>query len=289
METTSAFEPEPAEGSIAPTLSARQIAGGESWSVSEIVCRAGPDDRAYEERHEGFSIAAVLEGSFTYRAGRGANLLYPGALLLGNHRACYCCGHEHGRGDRCVSFNLREDAFDEIASAAPSGRRRALSQPMLPASNRLAPLFAAIERLRGGASPLEAEELLVALVESVVGALNDGLRAPPAPAGWETRRLIEVLRLIDERSEAPVDLAALAAAAGLSKHHFLRVFRRFVGMTPHQYLLRARMMRAARRLKASRDSVLSVALDSGFGDLSTFNARYRATFGTTPSKYRAEP
>ncbi len=280
--------PAKAEASRPPTISVRPIAGGETWSVSEIICRAGPADRPYEERHEGFSIAAVLEGSFTYRAGRGASLLYPGALLLGSHRACYECGHEHGRGDRCISFNLREDAFEEIASAASSRPRRPLSQPMLPASNRLAPLFAAIENLRDRASPLEAEELLVVLVETVVAALNDGLRAPPSPAAWEIRRLIEILRLIEDRPDEPLDLAGLASKAGLSKHHFLRVFRRFVGMTPYQYVLRARMARAARRLRTSNESVLSIALASGFGDLSTFNARFRATFGTTPSKYRRE-
>jgi AraC family transcriptional regulator len=289
MTTTAPDAPDIAERLGPPTMSARRIAGGETWSVTELVCRAGPADRPFEERHEGFSIAAVLEGSFTYRADRGANLLYPGALLLGNHRACYRCGHEHGRGDRCISFNLREDAFEEIASAASLRRRRPLSQPMLPASNRLAPLFTAIENLRDRASPLEAEELLVVLVETVVAALNDGLRAPPAPAAWEIRRLIEVLRLIEERPDEPLDLAGLASRAGLSKHHFLRVFRRFVGMTPYQYVLRARMARAARRLRTSSESVVSIALASGFGDLSTFNARFRATFGTTPSKYRASP
>jgi AraC family transcriptional regulator len=287
MEMMAAGASGTAEKLRPPTLSARLIAGGEAWSVSEIVCRAGPADRPFAERHDGFSIAAVLEGCFTYRADRGASLLYPGALLLGNHRVCYECGHEHSTGDRCISFNLREDAFEEIASAASSRRRRPLTEPMLPASNRLTPLIAAIERLRGCASPLEAEELLVRVVETVVAALNDGLRAPPRPAGWETRRLIEVLRLIEERPDEPVDLAALASAAGLSKHHFLRVFRRFVGMTPYQYVLRARMTCAARRLKTSNDSILSIALDSGFGDLSTFNARFRATFGTTPSRHRA--
>ncbi len=288
MKTMASDAPDTAGKPRPPTLSARLIAGGETWSVSELVCRAGPADRPFEERHEGFSIAAVLQGSFTYRAERGASLLYPGALLLGNHRACYRCGHEHGGGDRCVSFNLQEDAFEEIASAASSRRRPALSQPMLPASNRLAPLFVAIENLKDCASPLEAEELLVVLVETVVAALNDGLRAPPAPMAWEIRRLIEVLRLIEDRPEEAVDLAALASAAGLSKYHFLRVFGRFIGMTPYQYVLRARMTRAARRLKTSEDSVLAVALDSGFGDLSTFNARFRATFGTTPSRYRRE-
>jgi AraC family transcriptional regulator len=280
--------PEPGavqKGSTAsPTV--RSIAGGEGWSVSEVVCSAGPGDRPYEERHQGFSIAAVLEGSFTYRTGSGANLLYPGALLLGSHRACYECGHEHGRGDRCVSFNLREDAFEDIASVAASRRRDPLHQPMLPASNRLTPLFAAIEALRNYAAPLHAEELMIALVGTVVAALNDGARSPPAPADWETRRLADVLRLIEERPDDAPDLAGLAANAGLSKHHFLRVFRRSVGMTPYQYVLRARMARAARRLATSKDSVLSIALDSGFGDLSTFNARFRATFGVTPTRYR---
>jgi len=94
------------------------------------------------------------------------------------------------------------------------------------------------------------------------------------------------MRAIEEHPDDAVDLASLAAIAGLSKHHFLRVFRRLVGMTPYQYVLRVRMGRAARRLATSKDPVLAVALDSGFGDLSTFNARFRATFGTSPSKYR---
>ena len=72
------------------------------------MCSAGPADRPYEERHEGFSIAAVLEGCFTYRSDRGASLLYPGALLLGKSRACYECGHEHSVGGHlagvCVTF-----------------------------------------------------------------------------------------------------------------------------------------------------------------------------------------
>jgi transcriptional regulator GlxA family with amidase domain len=181
---------------------------------------------------------------------------------------------------------VREDAFDEIASVASSRRGRGFDRPMLPASHRLMPLLAAIENLRECAPPLEAEELLIALIETVVAELNDGVRSPPAPAGWEMRRLVEVLRVIEEHPSDPVDLAGLAAIAGLSKHHFLRIFRRSVDMTPYQYVLRVRMARAARRLATSRDTVLSIAVDSGFGDLSTFNARFRATFGMSPSKYR---
>ncbi len=266
---------------------ARRIAGGETWSVSEIVCSAGPGDRPYEERHKGFSISAVLQGCFTYRSDCGESLLYPGALLLGADRSCFQCGHEHSAGDRCISFNVREDAFEEIVSIASSRRGNPLSRPMLPASNRLAPLFAAIERVQDCVSPLKAEELLIVLFEAVVAALNDGFRVPSAPRGWETRRIVEVLREVEDHPDDSLDLGAMAAMAGLGKHHFLRVFRRLVGMTPHQYVLRVRMGRAARRLATSKDPVVAVALDCGFGDLSTFNARFRATFGMTPSTYRA--
>ena len=60
-----------------------------------------------------------------------------------------------------------------------------------------------------------------------------------------------------------------------------------MGMTPYQYLLSARMRRAALELVSSRRPVLPIALDSGFSDLSTFNRRFRATFGVTPTQYRA--
>ena len=151
-----AMRSDPGDGAKLPAV--RRIAGGEAWSVSEVVCSAGPKDRAYEERHDGFSISAVLEGSFTYRAGGSASILYPGALLLGNDGGCFVCGHQHSVGDRCVSFNVRDDALDEARLPRVRGRA-AFGQPILPASNALIPLFAAIDAMRDGASPLPPRRL----------------------------------------------------------------------------------------------------------------------------------
>ena len=96
-------------------LNVRPIAGGEDWSVSEFICAAGPGDRPFEELHEGYTIAAVVKGSFTYRGDSGVALMHPGALLLGNSGKCFECAHEHGAGDRCVSFNFSPELFCEIA------------------------------------------------------------------------------------------------------------------------------------------------------------------------------
>ena len=265
----------------------RTLATGDGWSVREVVCNAGPSDRPFEERHEGFSVSAVVEGSFTYRSDAGRGLLYPGALLLGNSGSCFECGHAHGVGDRCISLNVRDDLFGEIAAAAASTSRFRFSAPSLPPSPKALPVVALMEALSLRAPALRREELVLGLIERVVAATADQKRIAAAPAALEARRVVEAIRLVESDAARPVRLQDLAASAGMSKYHFLRVFRRLTGMTPYQYLLSARMRRAALDLASSRRPVLAIALDSGFNDLSTFNHRFRAAFGATPTQYRA--
>jgi AraC family transcriptional regulator len=268
-------------------LAKRTLAAGDGWSVHEVVCRSGPSDKPFQERHEGFSISAVVEGSFTYRSDAGHGLLYPGALLLGNDGGCFECGHAHGVGDRCVSLNVRAELFGEIAAAVASTSRHRFSVPSLPPLPRVLPIVALMEALTSSASSLRSGELALRLIERVVAATADRRHLPVEPGGREARRVVEAIRFVESDAAESVQLQDLAAIAGMSKFHFLRVFRRLTGLTPYQYLISARMRRAAVGLASSRRPVLDIALDSGFGDLSTFNNRFRATFGLTPTQYRA--
>src|SRR5271165_1659779 len=102
---------------------ARRLAEGDGWTVSDVVCTSGPQDRPFEERHSGFSIAIVAAGSFQYRSAAGRELMTPGALLLGNPGQCFECSHEHGTGDRCLSFRYAPNYFERLA--ADAGVRRA--------------------------------------------------------------------------------------------------------------------------------------------------------------------
>ena len=140
-------------------LTVRPIAGGEDWSVSEFICAAGPGDRPFEELHDGYTIAAVVEGSFTYRADSGVALMHPGALLLGNSGKCFECGHEHGAGDRCISFNFSPELFCEITAAVAGTSRYKFSGPMLPAGKRSIPVLALIDAIARDAAPLHVEEV----------------------------------------------------------------------------------------------------------------------------------
>ena len=137
------------------------------------------------------------------------------------------------------------------------------------------------------ASSPRGEELALRLVERVIAAMADEKPGSGAPTGREAKRVVEAIRLVESDMGRPLQLSEMAAIAGMSKYHFLRVFRRLTGLTPHQYLISARLRRAALALASSRRPVIAVALDAGFGDLSTFNSRFRATFGLTPTQYRA--
>ena len=83
-----------------------------------------------------------------------------------------------------------------------------------------------------------------------------------------------------------LSLGALARDAALSPYHFLRVFRARVGMTPHQYVLRTRLHRAAVELRTSDRPIAAIALDAGFNDLSTFNRQGKRAQGASPGAFR---
>ena len=276
-----------ADGGAVPAMRKRTIAAGDGWSVGEFVCDAGPGDRPFEERHDGFAIAATLAGSFTYRGETGEAALFPGALLLGNHGRCYACGHAHSRGDRCVSLNLAPDAFAEIAASAGGSSRYRFAADAAPPHTALTPLVAGLESLARERSPLRIEERALDAAARIVAIVAGRALPPPRASARELERVAEAARAIESASDdETLDLAALARVARLSKFHFLRVFRRAVGATPHQYLTATRLRRAAARLAGTSESVTAIAFDCGFSDLSTFNARFRAAFGRTPSEYR---
>jgi AraC-like DNA-binding protein len=270
----------------AAALAVRSLCRGREWSVGEYLCTAGPGDSPFEERHEKVAIAAVIAGTFTYRADAGSVMLHPGAFLLGNADSCYECGHEHSRGDHCISFQAAPEYFAEVAASVAGSSRFRFSAPMLPATPKLLPWLARIEARTAFAEPLDIDETAARLIEAVLGFMSDQPPKPVRVSPRDARRVGDALRYIELNVADGLDLDTLARVAIMSKYHFLRTFRHVVGLTPYQFLLSERMRRTAVRLAISTAPVSAVAFEAGFGDLSTFNARFRQTFGMSPMAFR---
>jgi AraC-like DNA-binding protein len=207
----------------------------------------------------------------------------PGSLLLGNSGDCFTCSHEHGTGDRCLSFSFTPEFCDRFRGQAPAR----FHTPRLPPLRTLAPLVARASELLSGAGQIEIEDLGMQLFRRVAALASDGGREIADADASSVARVTRVIRMIDHEPDAPHDLSSLARESRLSLYHFLRIFEAVTGTTPHQYLLRLRLRRAAMRLRIEPAKVLDIALDCGFGDISNFNRAFRAEFGVSPRAWRS--
>jgi AraC-like DNA-binding protein len=105
---------------------------------------------------------------------------------------------------------------------------------------------------------------------------------PPA------RHLLRAKDLADARYFEPLDVDDLAGAAGLSRAHFSREFRRAFGEPPHVYLLTRRLERAAALLRTTDRSVADICMSVGLQSVGSFTTSFTRTFGRSPTVYRAE-
>jgi len=259
------------------------LAAGDGWRVVDIVCTSGPRDHPFEERQRTASISLVRSGIFAYRSEGGVSLLSAGSWLLVNAEQTFECSHQHGEGDRCLSFQFEPELFERLAHDAGAARTR-FAHHRLPPLRRLAALTARAEA--AGQRDDSFEEIALELAGAVIPVAGE-TRAYASPKNADPGRIAPVLRRLEADFEAPHSLSELACSAGLSRYHFLRIFKGVTGITPHQWLLRTRLRKAAHLLVTTGDAVTDIALDVGFEDLSNFIHSFRAELGVSPRRYRA--
>lgn len=262
-------------------MPARTIFKTAALSVVDYRCAVAPGTAPFPEVHETFAVAYVRKGSFGYRcAGRHAELVAGGALV-GRPGVEYLCTHDHAHGDECLSFHLAPALAEEVAGGA--GKWQAGAAPPLPAMGVLGELA---QSAASGASDVGLDEVGLAFAARYFRLAAGAPARRVTPSAADRRRAVEAALRIDDEAEAPHDLAAASARAGLSAYHFLRVFAKVVGVTPHQYLVRARLRRAARLLAEEERPITDVAYDAGFGDLSNFVRTFRRAAGVSPRAFR---
>jgi transcriptional regulator GlxA family with amidase domain len=101
------------------------------------------------------------------------------------------------------------------------------------------------------------------------------------------RHLLRAKDLADARYFEPIGVEHMARAAGLSRAHFSRAFRRAFGESPRAYLLTRRLERAAALLRTTDRSVADVCLSVGWQSIGSFTTSFTRMYGTSPTAYRA--
>ncbi len=259
-----------------------------SVKITGYQCTASPNELQVTEVHDTHSVSYVRRGGFSYHCRGQTYEMVTGSVLVGCRDNEYMCTHDrHACGDECLSFHLSPEFLDTLGRAGVERCDRTWRSGGLPPLPELVVLGELAQACVGNRSAMGLDEIGLMFcsrfVDVVSGHKRDAFTLPER----DRRRAVEAAMWIDANAAAPLNLDAAARQAGLSPFHFLRIFAKAIGATPHQYLVRSRLRRAARLLAEGSDSITDVALDVGFTDLSNFVRTFHRAAGVSPRWFRS--
>ncbi|HMI90538.1 MAG TPA: AraC family transcriptional regulator [Polyangiales bacterium] len=251
-------------------------------AVYDHRCDAHAGEAPFLELHDRSSVSYVRRGSFGYQSRGRAFELVAGSVLIGHRGDEYLCTHDHhDAGDECLSFQLAPELLDTL-NASPELWRSGTIAPH-PGLMVLGELAQSVTR---GDSDLGLDELGLQFARRVIELASSKTARRGPLSARDRKRAVQAALFIDAHADQAIALEDAARAVELSPFHFLRVFARALGVTPHQYLVRSRLRRAARLLADDQRPITDVALDVGFGDLSNFVRTFHRAAGVSPRAFR---
>jgi AraC family transcriptional regulator len=257
-------------------LHSTMLARHEALSVIDFACNT-----RIEGVHTDTSISYIRRGSLTYRAAGRSHDLVTGAILVGRPGVDYVCTHDRGGAGECLSFRLTPSLIESIGS--PPSVWAAGSVPPLA---ELVVLGELAQAAAEGRTDIGLDEIGMVLSTTLANVVcGQGPRSSHASA-TDRKRAVEAALWIDAHAAESIDLQRVARFTGVGPFHLLRTFSKVLSVTPHQYLVRCRLRRAAQLLLEDDRSIIDIALDVGFGDLSNFVRTFHRAAGLSPQRFR---
>jgi AraC-like DNA-binding protein len=250
-------------------------------TVSDFRCTAVPGEKPFAELHRCHSISFVRKGSFGYHSRGRTHDLVAGSCLIGSPGTEFVCTHDHVCGDECLSFFFEPELVESVGD-----RPEAWQIGAAPPLAELMVFGELAQAAADGESDIGLDEVGHWLARRMVEVVSGNAKKPAKVTARDRRRAVEAALWIEAHSHREIELEDIARQAGISPFHFLRSFSSVLGVTPHQYLVRSRLRRAARHLAEDDKPVTDIAYDVGFNDLSNFVRTFHRAAGVSPLKFR---
>ncbi len=275
-----AFTALPVESTLAPKPQPG-LSHAPAVSVLDYRCTAHAGDVGFDEQFEHHTLAYVRKGSFGCDCEGRRFELVPGSVLVGHPGLVYRCSHEHhAGGDECLSFRFDSAVADEFSP------RTTWRLGMVPPLAAVAVWGEVAQACALGANDFGLDELGLRLAQALVQQVGPRRSRELTASASDRRRVLRAAQWIASRSAEPLRLELVAAEVSWSPYHFLRLFSRVIGLTPHQYVIRCRLAQAARHLAQGEASITQLALNVGFADLSNFVRSFGRAAGISPTQFR---
>ena len=99
-------------------------------------------------------------------------------------------------------------------------------------------------------------------------------------------RLKDILKYIETNYSQKISIADAAKICGFSKSHFMKYFKSNMSVSFMNYLNDYRLIMASRLLLSSSDTIVNIAAETGFENLSYFNRIFKRKYHCTPTRFR---
>ena len=275
----------PLDGLVAPLRDGLSVCFPEDAGGMELISANYRSHRFDAHFHDSYSISVTLRGGLAFDRGGSKQVAPSGIISAINPSDLHNAYPASDEGWAFLCFLIPVEFLRMIVQEVserdevPVFRQRVITDATL--ASRLVRLHGVLRTLT---EPLERQSLYVSTLAHLIQR-HSIATARLHPADCERTVVKRAREFLHGCYTRRISLTELAASSGLSRFHFLRVFRSEVGLTPHVYLNHLRVQEAKRQLAGGR-SISEVALNCGFVDQSHLNRRFKQVLGFTPGEYR---
>lgn len=253
-----------------------------------VEARFVPDGRTVcyaPHAHETFSIGAITQGRNVYVNGRAHLPVTTGSVVIMNPGDVHCCNPIDEGAWSYLMLYVDTGWLGEIQQRTNTRRTPGFQRfSTVLTTNRH--LFEGLNRLHDVLTDTGEEGLRKhAAMITFFSGLQHALDAEPAASDEPNPRIVEAADYLRDNRTRAIKLDELCASTGLSAPYLIRAFKRRYGMTPHAYLVNARIEYARALLKRG-NPIAEVAIDAGFSDQAHLQRAFKRHMAATPGQYR---
>lgn len=234
--------------------------------------------------HEGFAIGVIIDGAEAF-AYRGARYTAPAGSIVVIQPGEVHTGYAATEAGWSYRMLYPAAALLQKATSEVAGRESFLPFFPIPViqDKQLAECLSHLHLvLETATERLERESCFLWSLAQLV--TRYAVHVKLKPVGRENQSVKRVQEYLGVHFAENVSLEKIAALAELSPFHFIRVFRRQIGLPPHAYLTQVRVKKA-KILLALGEPIAQVAIKTGFVDQSHLTKHFKRIVGVTPGKY----
>jgi AraC-like DNA-binding protein len=280
------------------------------FRTSNLIINATTSDVSYPKHWGPLSIKCASRGREFYQAGNATFAVDDDCFLVLDQDREYSSWIPPGNGVNSFTVNIapafQREAIHGILlppelmmedTISRTDHRITFTEQLYQHNDTISPVLWLMRRLSkddAKGNNVRLQELFVTLMEQLVHLqldtsrkMTDVDKIKRSTRHELYKRLCRARDFLYSVYDQPVDLGQVAAVACLNQHYFLRQFRKYYGITPHQFLTRRRMDIASRMLRRNDMPVEEVCQAVGYSDVSSFAKLFKRYAGVSPSHYRS--